>query len=135
MVMATGGMVGTQASSLVIRALTVGDFTPRAFPLVLWKEARVSAGLALLLSSIALGETFVLGTAARHADLLLFAGLATAIAMATHVVSAALLGASVPLIAHALRRDPAMVSTPAVTAIADFSGVVIYVVVAHAMLT
>ncbi len=131
MVMATGGMVGTQASSLVIRAITVGEVEPKKFLAVLWKEWRISAGLALILSVIVFGEGLLLGSffddhyvGDTHG--LLLAGAALATAMAAHVISSALLGASVPLLAKAVGRDPALVSTPAVTAIADFMGAVIF---------
>ena len=46
--------------------------------------------------------------------------------MALHVMTAALLGALIPLGVAALRRDPSMVAHPALATIADLSGTVIY---------
>ena len=130
MVMATGGSVGTQSSSLIIRAITIGDVGSRPLGRVLWKELRVSAGIAAVLSCIVFLEGFVLGSfdkvyAGAIQTLLLACG-ALGVAMAFHVMSAAVIGAAVPIVAKLLRRDPAMVSTPAVTAIADLSGASIY---------
>ena len=56
------------------------------------------------------------------------AGLVIALAMLAHVLSAALFGALVPIVVKRMRGDPAMISTPAVTAIADLSGATIYLV-------
>ena len=55
-------------------------------------------------------------------------------AMIGHVLSAALLGACTPIIVKRLRGDPAMISTPAVTAIADLTGAAIYLVTGTLML-
>ena len=133
MVMATGGMVGTQASSLVIRALTLGDLEPSSLLRVLWKELRISAVLAVVLSAIVFSEGWLLSDSDDQ-NLIIRASFGMAIAMAAHVVIAAILGAAIPLIAKWLGRDPAMVSTPAVTAIADLSGATIYVLVVVAFL-
>src|SRR5690606_33336732 len=124
MVMATGGMVGTQASSLIIRSLAVGTLAPRALARVLWKELRVSGGIALALATVAFCQALLLGEAPTAAALDV-AGV-VALAMVVHVLSAALLGASVPMVVKAIGGDPALFSVPAVTAIADLSGAAIY---------
>lgn len=129
MVMATGGMVGTQASALVIRALTIGDVEKNTIPRVLWKELRVAGSIAILLGLIASIDTMVVN--GIHAEPVAFetvTAIAAAIgaAMFGHVLSAALLGACTPIIVKKLRGDPAMISTPAVTAIADLTGAAIY---------
>ena len=76
MVMATGGMVGTQASALVIRALTVGDVAKATISRVLWKELRVAGFMGALLGAIALMNTVLVnmsstatsGAASRRAS-------------------------------------------------------------------
>ena len=127
MVMATGGMVGTQAATLVVRSITTGGLATGAVMQVLWKELRVSAGMAVTLSLIVFLEAMILGFGDDQSTaMVLQVGLAVAIAMIAHVLSAALVGASVPLLARALRIDPAVVSSAAVTGVADFSGALIY---------
>ncbi|MGE0143101.1 MAG: magnesium transporter [Planctomycetota bacterium] len=138
MVMATGGSVGTQSSSLVIRALTVGDVEAKALSTVVWKELRVSLGIAGILSAIVFGEGVLLGSIDPEFGITstrLFAACAAlAVAMALHVVTAATIGASIPMLAQRFGRDPAMVSTPAVTAIADLTGASIFFLVVLATL-
>ena len=129
MVMATGGMVGTQASALVIRALTVGDVEKNSIPRVLWKELRVGGTIAVLLGVIASIDTYLVnGIKEDPAAFGAVTAVAVAIgaAMVGHVLSAALLGACTPIVVKKLRGDPAMISTPAVTAIADLTGAAIY---------
>lgn len=137
MVMATGGMVGTQASALVIRALTVGDVAKNSIPRVLWKELRVAGTIALLLGVIAAVDTFLVN-GIKEEPIALHAVTAVAVAigaaMVGHVLSAALLGACTPILVKKLRGDPAMISTPAVTAIADLTGAAIYLVTVTLML-
>jgi len=132
MVMATGGMIGSQASSLIIRALALGNLTPRRLPMVLWKELRVSGGTALALSAVAFAQAWMLGGMPAR-DLWPIA-VAIATAMAADVLCAALFGASVPVLVKALRGDPALFSVPSVTALTDLSGASIYILVVSLML-
>lgn len=132
MVMATGGMVGTQASSLIIRALALDTLPLRALPRVLWKELRVGGGIAIALSLVAFGQACLLGPGPT--SVLLPIASAIGIAMVVHVLSAALFGASVPVLVKAVGGDPALFSVPTVTAIADLSGALIYLLVVTAML-
>jgi magnesium transporter len=132
MVMATGGMVGTQASSLIIRALALGSLTPRQVLTVMWKELRVSGGTALVLGLVAFTQTWLLG--GHAAEIARIASVVT-IAMVAHVVSAALYGACIPMAVKALRGDPALFSVPTVTAIADLSGAATYLITATLLLS
>ncbi|MGK0153515.1 MAG: magnesium transporter [Neolewinella sp.] len=145
MVMATGGMVGTQASALVIRALTIGDVAKATISRVLWKELRVAGFMGVMLGAIALMDTVLVSLLPSeatgtpivpdpNAPSVAWVGLAIGIAMIGHVLTAALLGAVTPIVVKKLRGDPAMISTPAVTAIADLTGVVIYIVTVTLML-
>jgi magnesium transporter len=137
MVMATGGMVGTQASALVIRALTVGDIGKAAVATVIWKELRVAGLMALLLGSIAFANALIVSRTATTPDpldVVMRSGVVIGAAMLGHVLSAALLGALTPLAVQKMRGDPAMISTPAVTAIADLTGAAIYLVLVMLLL-
>ena len=142
MVMATGGMVGTQASALVIRALTIGDVAKATISRVLWKELRVAGVMAILLGAIALLDTILVSVfnppvgqaGAISMPTIAIISVAIGISMVGHVLTAALLGALTPIVVKKLRGDPAMISTPAVTAIADLTGVLIYIVVVTMML-
>ncbi|MCA8947873.1 MAG: magnesium transporter [Planctomycetes bacterium] len=137
MVMATGGMVGTQASALVIRALSSGGVEQGPLMPFVWKELRVAGLMAAFLAVIAFGDAFVVDRLNQGVEPVLrvvHIGGVIGAAMLAHVLSAALLGALTPLVVQKLRGDPAMISTPAVTAIADLTGASIYLVLVTLLL-
>ena len=122
----TGGKVGTQASSACVRALAIGEVR-------LTDAARVAgreAGTGLLLG-IGLGALAVVFG-------LVFADLDVAVVVGTSLLFicllAALVGGLSPLLAKRLGIDPALVSAPVVTTVVDVLGLVIYFVVASALL-
>lgn len=126
MILATGGNVGNQASTAVILGLK-HELAPRAFFAVLWKETRIAVFTAVVLSSIAGIEAFILmQTEAEPYSRPLLVSAAITLAMALHVITAALLGAAIPLGCAALGRDPSMVAHPALATLADLSGAAIY---------
>ncbi len=141
MVMAIGGMVGSQASTLIIRAVSKQS-GQSPFAKLLSKELLVSLGLAAALAVIAFGNALFLqwfeGPAAPGTPEPTISGLRIAtvigIAMAADVVFAAMLGASIPHLVKMLRIDPALISTPAVTALTDLTGASIYLVLVMLML-
>ena len=134
MVMATGGMAGTQASALVIRALTVGAVGGEVGR-VMWNELRIALLMGLALGAIAFIDALIVGAfMPSPLEVIATAGLVIALAMLAHVLSAALLGALFPILVQKLRGDPAMISTPAVTGIADLTGAAIYLVFVLLML-
>src|SRR5690606_31423769 len=96
------------------------------FRAVAWKELRICAGMAGVLSAVVFVEGLILGIFEPESSRVLLASLAIALAMVAHVVGAGLFGVMVPLAAKAAGRDPATVSTPAVTAIADLSGATMF---------
>ena len=127
MVMSTGGNVGAQTSTVVIRGLALGEFDPRALLRVLWKELRISSCLAAVLSAIVFVEVYYLGWNELDGNVLRMC-FAVSLGLLVHVVSAAMLGATIPLTIAALRLDPALVANPALTTLADLSGALIYFV-------
>lgn len=138
MVMAIGGMVGSQASTLIVRALSSSATVP-TLGRVLWKELRVSLSLSLVLAAIAFGNAFLLdlfspGSVSVLHDTTRIA-VVVATAMAADVVFAAMLGASIPGLVKLLRIDPALISTPAVTALTDLTGASIYLLLVTVMLS
>lgn len=127
MVLATGGMVGSQTSTLIVRALALKDVSHHGLLPILWKELRIGACLALLLGLIGFGEAWLLEFLdPENTAINLTACWAIAAALGVHVVTAALLGAAIPLSIDRLGLDPATAATPTFTTIADFLGAVIY---------
>lgn len=137
MVVAAGGNTGSQAATMVIRAMSLGELTPGQFARVVWKELRIGLALGCLLGGcVALQVYYLLPSAFNPQELsLLKVGTVVGISLAAQVASSTSIGASLPLIARACRLDPAVVASPAITTLVDVTGMIIYFGLAKMLLT
>lgn len=123
----TGGNAGSQVASAVIRALALGELTFRHLVTVIWREIRTA-----FLLGLAMGAVGFLRALTWHSPSPL--AITVAVSLSAIVVWAAIIGASLPLIAHRLRIDPAVVSGPAMSTLVDATGLVIYFLIARAIM-
>lgn len=121
-----GGNTGNQAATTVTRALALQDVGTRDVWQVLFRELRVGALLGMLLGLIGFG----LASAFFGLDIGLVIGL-TLFAVCT---VAATVGGVMPLVGLALRADPAVFSNPFITTFVDATGLIIYFLIAKAVL-
>lgn len=128
MVADTGGNVGSQSATVIVRALALGEVQFKHIFRVLWKEFLISFLLALALGILAWWKVMFLSS---NSDIpkgvsLNFIALAIAIALALQVITATLIGAILPLLASRFKLDPAVIASPALTTIVDITGLLIY---------
>jgi magnesium transporter len=138
MVVAAGGNTGGQASTMVIRAMSLGELVDGTAIRVLWKELRLGMILGCTLGcSIAALTIFILPAfrpeLPEGVTFVRF-GLTVAIALAAQITTSTVIGALLPLGARAINLDPAVVAAPAITTVVDVSGMVIYFTIAQAVL-
>lgn len=122
----TGGNTGNQAATTVTRALALGDVGPRDIGKVFYRELRVGLALGLTLG----GLTFLLVSLIYNTEIGTVVGV-TFVALCT---MAATVGGLMPLLARALRADPAVFANPFISTFVDASGLVIYFYIAKAVL-
>ncbi|MFO7996143.1 MAG: magnesium transporter [Dehalococcoidia bacterium] len=127
LLIATGGNVGAQSATVVIRGLATGEVTPRRALSVILREAGIGAILGAVLGMVALGLAFVLG-----GDLRVAAVVGTTLVSLS--VIATLLGGALPFVFRLLKIDPALVSAPFITTVMDICGVLLYFGIAHIVL-
>ncbi|UOY02022.1 magnesium transporter [Blastococcus sp. PRF04-17] len=122
----TGGNTGAQAVTTVIRAMAVGDVRFRDLPRVVGRELVTGAMLGALLAAVGFGP----------AAWLVGAEIATVLCLALVVVCAlaTTAGALTPLLARRIGVDPAVVSAPFITTFVDATGLVVYFLIARAVL-
>lgn len=127
MLIGTGGNTGTQAATLVIRALATDSIRMSDWLRVLWKEVRVGLLLGVTLGLIvaALGYLRVGGPEL---------GLVVGVTIVAIVLWANLLGATLPFLIKRLGGDPAVVSSPMITTLVDVTGLLIYFTIASLVL-
>jgi magnesium transporter len=127
----TGGNVGSQTVSTIIRAMALGEASGRHILRILAKE--MTAGLALgLVMGVLMFSRGLLKTQSEvnAVDLGLTVG-GTVMVLA---VWAATVATILPIVLGKLRVDPAVVSAPFITSIIDATGVLIYFTIARWLL-
>ena len=143
MIVATGGNTGSQAATMVIRAMSLGEFTPSEFLRVVWKELRIGLALGALLGAlIAVGSWILITTFISNESLVTMTDnhdlsqlvAVVGIALTLQVTASTFIGAALPMLARAIRLDPAVVASPAITTIVDVLGLLIYFSIATSML-
>lgn len=122
----TGGNTGNQAATTVTRALALGDVAPRDAWKVLGREFCVGASLGIMLGTIGGCITaFVFEPGL---------GLVIGLTLLAVCAMAAAIGGIMPMIARALRVDPAVFSNPFITTFVDAAGLIVYFYIARAVL-
>ncbi len=128
MVADTGGNAGSQAATVVIRAMALGQVSLKNWLSILFKEARIAVLLSVVLGVIAFGKILFLSweTEVPEQFNLIFIATGISAALALQVISATVIGASLPLIVRRLGGDPAVAASPAITTAVDITGLLIY---------
>jgi magnesium transporter len=135
LIISSGGNAGSQASTLVIRALATGDVQIRDW----WRIFRRELVCGLVLGAIlgALGLTRILLWPTRDAvygEHYLLIGATVSASVVGVVLWGALTGSMLPLALQRLHIDPASASAPFVATLVDVTGLVIYFSVATLVL-
>lgn len=113
----SGGNAGSQAATLMVRALATGQVMLRDWIRLLSREILVAGTLGVLMA-LAVGMI----AAVRAPDILLI----VSCTMVLTVLFGSLVGMSLPFILTRFKLDPATASAPLITSIADIGGVLIY---------
>ncbi len=122
----TGGNVGSQTVTTVIRAMALGEASARNFVRIIGKEFVTALGLGLVMGSL----MFVRGSIKGGSDF----GFTVGVTVLVLVVWAAVIGAVLPLALSKMRVDPAVVSAPMISSLVDGTGLIIYFTLAQLIL-
>ncbi len=145
-IMNTGGNTGNQSVAIITRAIAVKEITAKDFQFVIRKELKVSIFTALLTSLFTfafilfeLATGFIrlpldMGITMYEPSWWLFiiriSGLVSLTLLISIIISK-MLGSLIPLLALKLKKDPAVMSSPFLTTIVDFSTLLIYFLLAN----
>ena len=127
-VAAAGGNTGSQAATLVIRALATGEIKTGHWLQVMWKEFRIALVIAAVLCAVIIARVELFsGNVVLPAGMELdHIAVAIGIALAMQVVLSTVVGGVLPLLARACKLDPAVLVSPVLASIVDISGMLIY---------
>ena len=132
LVVSSGGNAGSQAATLVIRALALGEFKLRQWWLIMRRELVAGFALGCILGAIGFVRITVWSlifpnTYGEH-WVLVAATVSTA--LVGIVMWGSLMGSMLPLIIKRVGFDPATSSAPFIATLVDVTGLIIYFTVA-----
>ncbi len=127
LIISSGGNSGSQAATLIIQAMALGEITVKDW----WSIARreILSGLIMGLTLGCIGYLIVIG---GHEFFGLFGehfrqvGLAIGLTLVGVVLWGTLMGSMLPLLLKRLGADPATSSTPFIATLVDVTGLLIY---------
>jgi magnesium transporter len=136
LIISSGGNSGSQASTLIVRAIALGEVRLRDWWRVFRREISVGFLLGVLLALIGLirisvWETLSPGTYGNHPHAI---ALTVAFSLVGVVLFGSLAGSMLPFLLRRLGLDPASASAPFVATLSDVTGLIIYFSVASAIL-
>ncbi len=126
LIISSGGNSGSQSSSLIIRAMAVGEVHPKDWRRILVREAGIGLLLGLLLAVVGFIRAYVF----QQHEAFRVAAAVSASVLAVVTVGT-LVGSLLPLALKRLGFDPAVSSTPFIASLVDVLGLLVYFNVAR----
>ena len=118
--MDTGGNAGSQASTMIIRGMAVGDIDLGDVAKVLWKEIRVGFVCGLTLAAINLVRILIFNPGQFKVALVVVCS------MFVTVIIAKCIGCLLPMTAQRLGIDPSIMASPLITTLVDAVSLTVY---------
>ena len=136
LIISSGGNSGSQATSLIIRSLAVGDVGLRDWWRVLRRELVAGTLLGCALAALGFSRIWIwqligLKDYGEHHGLIAFT---VGFSLIGVILFGSLAGAMLPFVLRAVRFDPAVASAPLVATLVDVTGLVIYFTIASQVL-
>lgn len=136
LVISSGGNSGSQATTLVIRAMALGEVRLRDWWRVMRREIVTGLGLGLILAAIGIGriviwEALFHSYGPHHFRI----ALCVAASLIGVVLWGSLVGSMLPFALRRVGLDPATASAPFVATLVDVTGLIIYFSTARMILT
>lgn len=128
LLMGTGGNTGTQAATLIIRGMSLGDIGLKDAFRVFWKELRISIILGLILSLFNFAKIMIIDHQTMEIAFTVCAS------MLVVVMFAKLVGGMLPMLAKRLGIDPALMATPMISSLTDMVSCLAYLAMATVVL-
>ena len=136
MLMGTGGNSGAQASTAVIRSISLGDTEPEDVGRVIWKEFRVAILCGVTLAAVNFVKMLLVDRLLLNNDgVTLTVAAVVSLAIVFIVMFAKVVGSVLPIAAEKLGVDPAVMANPLISTITDAVSLLIYFEIAKLMIS
>lgn len=144
MIMNTGGNAGNQSIAIITRAIATKELSLKDTHFILKKELLTAAMMSIItagfsfiwiiallsLQIVRYQSTFLVGSFSWLLDMARVSGLVS-LTLLIAVFLAKILGSFLPLLAIQFKKDPAIMSSPFLTTLMDFSSLIIYFLLAN----
>ena len=135
LIISSGGNSGSQAATLIIRAMALGEVTLRDWWRVMRREVMAGSALGAILGSIGFLRISIWSTFTNlYGPHWLLVAITVALALIGVVLWGTLAGSMLPFVLRGLSFDPAASSAPFVATLVDVTGLVIYFLIASVIL-
>ncbi len=129
LVMGTGGNTGSQAATLVIRGMAIGELESDDMIKVIWKEVRIAFCAGFVLSLINFAKIMLIDRES------VFVAATVSSAILLVVLFAKVVGGALPIAAKKLGIDPALMANPMISSITDMVSATTYCTLALLILS
>ncbi len=135
LIISSGGNSGSQASTLIIRAMALGEIKLRDWWKVFVREVATGAALGLVLGLIGAIRIMLWPWREQmYGEHYVYIAITVAFSVLGCVMWGTITGSMLPFLLRKLKLDPASASAPAVATIVDVTGVIIYFSMANLFL-
>lgn len=136
MLMGTGGNSGAQASTAVIRSISLGDTEPEDVGRVIWKELRVAVLCGITLAAVNFVKMLLVDRMLLGNDAVtLTVSAVVSASIVFIVIFAKVVGSVLPIAAEKLGVDPAVMANPLISTITDAVSLLIYFEIAKLVIS
>ncbi|MFA5624279.1 MAG: magnesium transporter [Bradymonadales bacterium] len=136
LIISTGGNSGSQAATLITRAMALDELRLRDVLKVFRRELIVGSMLGVTLGILGLLRVVLAAYFdASYTDYYLILAIVICLSIMLCVLCGSMFGSMLPFILRFFRIDPATASAPFVATLADVTGVILYFSISSALLT
>lgn len=135
LIISSGGNSGSQASTLIIRAMALGEVRLRDWWRVLGRELMAGLALGVTLGTVGLCRILIWPTReALYGPHYVLVAITVMLSLIGIVLWGTVSGSMLPFLLKKIGFDPASASAPAVATLVDVTGLIIYFTVASVIL-
>ena len=120
MLTGTGGNAGSQAATLIIRGMAVGELEPSDVLQIVWKEVRVAAVCGVILAVLNYFRIIIMYPGEE------LVAAVTCVALFFTIILAKALGSMLPIFAKLCHLDPAPMASPMISTLVDVVALLVY---------
>jgi magnesium transporter len=134
LIISSGGNSGSQASTLVIRAMALGEVRPADWWRVMRRELATGLSLGALLGALGIIRILIWGFAGSYGIHYVLVAFTVMFSLVGVVLFGTIAGSMLPFVLRRFGADPASASAPFVATLVDVTGLIIYFLIANLIL-